>query len=137
MTEWGCFQYTVMPFGLKNTPTIFSRVDITAFKEFIHKFMEVYFDDWTVFGLVKHHVESLRLMLDICRRHQIALNLKKCMFSVPFGTLLGNVVCKQGLMVDPTKVVVTLNLEAPRSVKQLRGTLGHMRYYRKFIKGYA
>jgi len=62
--EWGCFQYTVMPFGLKNAPTIFSSVVITAFKEFIHKFMEVYFDDWTVLGLVKHHVASLRLMLD-------------------------------------------------------------------------
>ena len=40
-------------------------------------------------------------------------------------------------MVDPTKNAVILNLEAPRSVKQLRTTLGHTRYYRKFIKGYA
>ncbi len=40
-------------------------------------------------------------------------------------------------MVDPVKIVVILNLEAPRSVKQLRATLGHIGYYRKFIKGYA
>jgi hypothetical protein len=95
-TEWGCFQYTVMPFGLKNAPAIFSRVVVAAFKEFIHKFLEVYFDDWTVFGLVKCHVASLRLMLDTCRRYQIALNLKKCLFCVPFGNLLGHVVCRQG-----------------------------------------
>jgi len=44
-TEWGCFQYTVMPFGLNNAPAIFSRVVVAAFKEFIHKFLEVYFDD--------------------------------------------------------------------------------------------
>ena len=112
-TEWGCFQYTVMPFGLKNVPTIFSRVVVAAFKEDIHKFLEVYLDYWTVFGLVKHHVASLRLMLDTCRRHQIELNLKKCTFLVPFGNLLGHVVCKQGLMVDPTKIAVILNLEAP------------------------
>jgi hypothetical protein len=136
-TEWGCFQYTVMPFGLKNAPAIFSRIVVAAFKEYIHKFLEVYLDDWTVFGLVKHHVASLRLMLDTCRRHQIALNLKKCTFLVPFGNLLGHVVCKQGLMVDPAKIVVILNLEAPRSVKQLRATLGHTGYYRKFIKSYA
>ena len=43
--EWGCFQYTMMLFGLKNAPTIFSRSFITTFKEFIHKFLEVYFDD--------------------------------------------------------------------------------------------
>lgn len=65
-TEWGCFQYTVMPFGLKNAPAIFSHVVVAAFKEFIHKFLEVYFDDWTLFGLVKRHVASLRLMLDTC-----------------------------------------------------------------------
>jgi hypothetical protein len=34
--EWGYYQYTVMPFGLKNAPTIFSRVVIATFKEFIH-----------------------------------------------------------------------------------------------------
>jgi len=28
--EWGCFQYTVMPFGLKNAPTIFSRIVIAT-----------------------------------------------------------------------------------------------------------
>lgn len=49
MTEWGCFHYTVMPFRLKNVPAIFSQVVIAAFKEFIHKFLEVYFDDQTVF----------------------------------------------------------------------------------------
>ena len=76
-------------------------------------------------------------MLDTCRRYQIALTLKKCLFCVPFGILLRHVVCRQGLMVDLAKIVVIINLEAPRSVKQLRATLGHMRYYRKFIKSYA
>jgi len=65
------------------------------------------------------------------------LNLKKCVFLVHFGNLLGHVVCKQGLMVNPTKITVILNLEAPRSVKKLHATLGHTGYYRKLIKGYA
>ena len=50
VTKWGYFQYTVMPFGLKNALEIFSRVVIAEFKEFIHKFLEVYFDDWTILG---------------------------------------------------------------------------------------
>ena len=65
-TEWGSFQYTVISFGLKNTPTIYSRVVVVVFKEFIHKSLEVYFDDWTVFGLVKAHVSNLRIMLYPC-----------------------------------------------------------------------
>jgi len=76
-------------------------------------------------------------MMDTCRRHQIALNLKKFTFIVPFRNLLGHVLCKQGLMVDLANIAIILNLEAPRSVKQLRATLGHTAYYRKFIKIYA
>ena len=102
-----------MPFGLKNAPTIFSRLVVAVFKDYIHKFVEIYFDDWTIFGLLKKHVEALRLMLAKCRQHQISLNLKKCVFYVPFGTLLGHIVCKQGLMVDPAKIAIIVNLPPP------------------------
>lgn len=136
-TKWGCFQYIVMLFGLKNALVIFSYIVITMFKDYIHKFLELYFDDWMMFGLVKCHVENLCLMLDMCRRYHITLNLQKCIFCVPFGILLGHVVCKQGLMVDPANIVVIVNMEAPRNVKQLRVMLGHTGYYRKFIKAYA
>jgi hypothetical protein len=34
-----------MHFGMKNAPAIFSRVVVATFKEFIHKFLEVYLDD--------------------------------------------------------------------------------------------
>jgi hypothetical protein len=44
-TKWGSYQYTVMQFGMKNAPTIFSRVVIANFKEFIHQFLEVNSDD--------------------------------------------------------------------------------------------
>ena len=43
--KWGFFQYTVMPSGLKNAPVVFSRTVVAVFKDFIHKFLEVYFDD--------------------------------------------------------------------------------------------
>ena len=45
--------------------------------------------------------------------------------------------CRQGLMVDPTKISIIVNLPPPTSIKQLRTTLGHIEYYRKFIKGYV
>jgi hypothetical protein len=60
----GILQYTFMPFGMKNALDIFSRVVIAAFKEFVHQFLEVYLDEWTVYILLKDHVEVLRLMLE-------------------------------------------------------------------------
>lgn len=73
-------------------------------------------------------------MMETCRRLHIALN---SIFIVPYGIFVGHVVCKQGLMVYPTNIVVIINLKALKNVKQLHGTLGHTRYYRKFIKAYV
>jgi hypothetical protein len=135
--EWGSYQYMMMPFGLKNALVVFSRVVVVAFKEFIHKFLEFYLDYWTMFSLLRDHIEVLCIMLDRCKHCHILLNLKKCIFFAPFGILLGHVVCKQGLLVDPTKIIVILELEPLTLVKQLRENLGHTGYYKKFIKGYT
>jgi hypothetical protein len=136
-TEWGSYQYTIMPLGLKNSPTIVSKVVVEALKEFLRKFLEAYFDDWTVFSLLKNHIEFLRLMLDKCRQCQISLNLKKCIFFSPFGVLLGHILCKQGLLVDPSKIAIIVDFPPPTLVKQMHTVLGIIGYYRKFIKGYA
>jgi hypothetical protein len=61
----------------------------------------------------------------------------KCIFGKPFGILLGHIVCRKGLLIDHAKILVIVNLPPPKSMCQLRATLGHTCYYRKFIKGYA
>jgi hypothetical protein len=129
--------YRVTPFGLNNSPVVFSRVMVATFKEFIHNFLELYLDDWTVFSILKDHIEVLRLILDRFRQCHISLNLKNCIVCTLFGILLGHVVCKQGSLVDPSNISLIMDLEPPISVRQLRETLGHIGYYRKFIKGYA
>jgi hypothetical protein len=112
-------------------------VVVGAFKEFLHKFLEAYFDYWIVFSLMKDHIECLRLMLDNCMQCSISMNLKKCILFSPFVVLLGHIVCKHGLLVDPSKIVIIVDLPPPTLVRQLHTTLGHTGYYRKFIKGYA
>jgi hypothetical protein len=76
-------------------------------------------------------------MLERCRHCQISLNINKFIFGTPFGILLGHIVGKQGLLLDPAKIVVIVNLPPPKIVRQLRATLRHAGYYKKFIKGYA
>ena len=41
------------------------------------------------------------------------------------------------MIIDLAKIVVIVYLPPPNSVRQLRATLGHTGYYKKFIKGYA
>jgi hypothetical protein len=124
-TKWESYQYIIMPFGLENSPTMFSRLVNVAFKEFIHQFLKVYLDDWEVYNLLKDHVEVLSMMLERCRKCQISLNIKKCIVGTPFRIILSRIVCRQGLIVDPAKIAVIMNLTPPKSMHQLRATLGH------------
>ena len=64
--EFGSFAYKIMPFGLQNAPTVFSRIVVKAFQEYIYKTMAVYFDDWTIYSMLKDHCRWLRLMLERC-----------------------------------------------------------------------
>jgi hypothetical protein len=105
-----------MSFGLKNAPTIFSKVVVVDFKEFIHKFLEVYLDDWIIFSLLKYHVELLHLMLDKCRHCHILLNMKRWNFYAPFGILLGHVVCKHGLLMELVKIFMIVDFPPPTLV---------------------
>ena len=64
--EWGSYMYNAMPLGLKNTPVIFSRILVNTFKDFIHDFLEVYLNDWTIFRILYPHIQALRLMFECC-----------------------------------------------------------------------
>jgi hypothetical protein len=90
-----------------------------------------------MFSLLQDHIEFLQLMLYRCRQCPILLKLKKCIFCTLSGILLGHVVCKPRLLVDPAKITIILELKPPTSIRQLRETLGHTGYYRKFIERYA
>ena len=50
---------------------------------------------------------------------------------------MGHIVCKQGLLVDPAKIMFILIFPPPTNVNMLRATLGHIGYYRNFIRGYV
>ena len=99
--------------------------------------MGVYFDDWEIYNMLKHHIKWLRIMLERCRQIQLSLNIKKCIFDTPIGILLGHVVYKEGINVDISKIKVIIDLKPPINPKQIRIFLGNTGYYRKFIKHYS
>jgi hypothetical protein len=97
----------------------FFLIVVATFKEFIHKFLKFIWMTGHIFSLLKEHMQALRLMLDQCRQLHISLNLKKCIFCTPFGTLLGHVVCKDGLLVNQANISTILDMVAPTLVCEL------------------
>jgi len=57
------YAYNVMHFRLCNAPTTLQKVVIKTFKPYLNKFMQVFLDDFSVYGDKKDHLEQLQKML--------------------------------------------------------------------------
>ncbi|KAH9290910.1 hypothetical protein KI387_035027, partial [Taxus chinensis] len=94
-----------MPFGLSNTGATFQRAMDMAFKGLINNMVLIYLDDITVFSKnAADHLSHLRQVFTRCRRFGVSLNPKKCIFLAHEGKLLGHIVSKEGLAIDPERV---------------------------------
>ena len=107
------------------------------FHDFLRHFLEVFIDDFAVFSQRKDHIEHLRLTFDKCREANLKLNPAKCFIGMDSGILLEHRVSVQGISVDLDKLTTILALKAPMTVKEVRGFLGMVGYYRRFVEGYA
>ena len=63
----------------------------------------------------------------------LRLNPKKCTFGVTSGKLLGYMVNKRGIEVDPDKIRAILDMPALRIEREVRGFLGRLQYISRFI----
>jgi hypothetical protein len=126
VSEFGSFSYRVMPFGMKNSREVFLRIVVKSFQEYIYKMMVVYFDNWTIYNLLKNHIQWLRLMLERCRQIQLSLNIKKCIFSRPIDILLVHVVWKDGVKFNMEKIKINLKLRLHVNKKQVKIFLEHI-----------
>ena len=124
ITEWGVFIVVVMMFRLKITPTTFQRIIMEIFGESIPAFMQVFLDDFAVYSRQNEHLDHLWLFLQKCREYRLSLNPAKCVFGVTSGNLLGHIVSKDGIAVDPDKVREILEAPAPSNAKALSRFLG-------------
>jgi len=135
---FGTFAYRRMPFGLCNAPATFQRCMIAIFEEMVGEIMEVYMDDFSIFGdSFDECLHNLELVLQRCEDTNLALNWEKCHFMTQEGIVLGHKISKKGIEVDDAKIEVISKLPPPSSVKSIRSFLGHAGFYRRFIKEFS
>jgi hypothetical protein len=71
------------------------------------------------------------------REHQLYAKLSKCEFWIDEVLFLGHIINKEGLAVDPKKVIDILNWKAPTDARGIKSFIGMARYYRRFIEGFS
>ncbi|GJS20199.1 reverse transcriptase domain-containing protein [Tanacetum coccineum] len=115
---YGTFAYRRMPFGLCNAPGTFQRCMMAIFHDMIEKTMEVFMDDFSVFGnSFGNYLSHLDKMLKRCEDTNLFLNWEKSHFMVKEGIVLGHKFSKSGIEVDKAKVDVIAKLPHPTTVK--------------------
>ncbi|KAM0964170.1 hypothetical protein ACFX2A_023561 [Malus domestica] len=135
---FGTFAYRRMPFGLCNAPATFQRCMVSIFSDFVEKIIEVFMDDFSVFGdSFDGCLENLTIILKRCVETNLVLNWEKCHFMVRQGIVLGHIVSERGIEVDKSKIDLIRYLPSPTSVREIRSFLGHAGFYRRFIKDFS
>ncbi|KAM1127936.1 hypothetical protein ACFX2B_037438 [Malus domestica] len=135
---FGTFAYRRMPFGLCNAPATFQRCMMSIFSDYVEKIIEVFMDDFSVFGdSFDSCLHNLRLILKRCVETNLVLNWEKCHFMVKQGIVLGHIISEKGIEVDKSKIDLVRHLPSPTSVREVRSFLGHAGFYRTFIKDFS
>ncbi|GJQ89944.1 reverse transcriptase domain-containing protein [Tanacetum coccineum] len=135
---YGTFAYRRMPFGLCNAPGTFQRCMMAIFHDMIEETMEVFMDDFSIFGdSFSSCLSHLYKMFKRCEDTNLDLNWEKCHFMVKEGIVLGHKISKSEIEVDKAKVDVIAKLPHPTSIKGIRSFLGHARFYRRFIQDFS
>lgn len=96
-----------------------------------------FFDDILVYSTcLEAHLLHLQQVLEVLQHNQLYAKQSKCHFGCEKVEYLGHIIFGERVRTDSKKTKAMLNWPAPTSLKSLRGFLGLIGYYRKFIKGY-
>ncbi len=134
----GLWQFTRMPFGYRNGPSVFQRVMQNVLAPFLWIFALVYIDDIVIFSATfEEHLHHIDQVLKAITGSGITLSLPKCHFAYQSLLLLGQKVSRLGMSTHREKVEAILMLEAPRNVHELHTFLGMMVYFSSYIPFYA
>ncbi|GKE51985.1 reverse transcriptase domain-containing protein, partial [Tanacetum coccineum] len=112
------FAYRRMSFGLCNASGTFQRCMMAIFHDMIEKTMEVFMDEFLVFGnSFEKYLSHVDKMLQRCEDTNLCLNWEKSHFMVKEGIILGHKISKKGIEVDKAKIDVIAKLPHPTTVK--------------------
>ena len=137
VSPFGKFEFTRMPFGLKNAPAIFQRLMEVVLRD-CYECSAPYIDDIIVFSENgEEHIQHLRCVLEALRKFGLTIKEEKCQWGREKVEYLGHVIGGGVLAVPAHRAAAMADYVQPTTKKQLRSFLGAAGYYRQFVEGYA
>ncbi|XP_076032941.1 uncharacterized protein LOC143020409 [Oratosquilla oratoria] len=136
ITPEGLYQFTVLPFGLRNAPATFQRLMNIVTAGLVG--VRCYLDDLVVFSdSWGEHVDRLRALFAVLAAHSLTVNLAKSELGHARITFLGHVVGKGEVQPIAAKITAILQYPAPSDKKGVMKVLGMAGYYRRFCSNFS
>eukprot|EP00253_Pinus_taeda_P010355 PITA_10355 len=137
-TKWGTYAYQKMPFGLINAGATFHRAMDIDFKGLINRTVVVYLDAITLFSRERsNHLQDLNQIFQRCKKYGISLNPKKSFFALDQGKLLGIIVSKDGIYIDPDRISEISEIPFPHNKKSMQSFLGQINFVKRFLPDFS
>ncbi|MBW0472894.1 hypothetical protein O181_012609 [Austropuccinia psidii MF-1] len=130
------YEYTSIPFGIKNAPPHFQRMMDTIFQEGIFEdWMVVYIDEIIIYsGRWDDHFQYRDSVLGKCTPINLKISLKECNFGQHKSLELGHTFSVYSLSIDKNKLAAVLQNPIPKNIKEMQNLLVFASYYRNHIK---
>lgn len=137
-TPFGHYQFSRMPFGLRNAPATFQRLMDRVLCGLQGTELFVYLHDVVLYAssLREHEIKFKRLA-ERLRQACLKLQPDKCEFLRKEVGYLGHVISKDGVRPDPKKLEAIRNYPRPTSPTKIKQFLGLAGYYRRFINNFS
>lgn len=135
----GLLEWVRMPMGLRNSGATYQRMLQQVLGPLLWESSMNYLDDVSIFSNAESdHIDDLARVLKRLTRWGITVKLSKCLFCGKEMPYLGFMVrVGEGITVDLDKIKSILSARAPETVTQVRGFIGAMNFYAKFIPNFA
>ena len=136
VTPDGLYQYTVMPFGMKNSAATFQRLinqttqDIPNCDSYIDD-IDIYSNTWD------EHINQMRMLFDKLTMANLVINLVKSEFCKVYVQFLGHLVGHGRISPVTAKVEAIMKFPQPNSKRELMRFLGMASFYRRFCKNFS
>ena len=138
LNHHGHYEFRVMPFGLCNAPSSFQATMNRLFQPHLRKYIIVFFDDILIYSRsLDEHLNHLEIAFQVLKSGKFTLKFTKCSFAQKQIDYLGHVMSSDGVQPVPEKIQAIQTWPQPRTTRALRGFLGLVGFYCRFIKGYA
>ena len=105
ITQYGQFEWNVMPFGLCNAPSTFQRFVAHVLRDCIKEgFVVQFIDDICIHSTtIDEHFKHIHRVLSLLTATSLSTKLSKCSFFQTSVDFLGHIISAEGVSVDPSK----------------------------------